>query len=124
MGGISRQWVNAVVNGRTRELTLGYRRERRDTLKNESMLFAVPCIFEGGKAQKHVVRLTGLSMVDFDHLEELKDGRIEELKSSIASDCGYETGRMPCQHPSCERWKQLRVLAAADFMYIMCIGKS
>ena len=32
------------------------------------MLFAVPCIFEGGKAQKHVVRLTGMSMVDFDHV--------------------------------------------------------
>ena len=53
---------------RTRELTAGYRRQRLDALKNESMLFAVPCIFEGGKAQKHVVRLTGMSMVDFDHV--------------------------------------------------------
>ena len=53
---------------RTRELTAGYRRQRLDALKNESMLFAVPCIFEGGKAQKHVVRLTGKSMVDFDHV--------------------------------------------------------
>ena len=53
---------------RTRELTAGYRRQRLDALKNESMLFAAPCIFEGGKAQKHVVRLTGLSMVDFDHI--------------------------------------------------------
>ena len=53
---------------RTRELTAGYRRQRIDALKNESMLFAVPCIFEGGKAQKNVVRLTGVSMVDFDHI--------------------------------------------------------
>ena len=53
---------------RTRELTAGYRRQKLDALKNESMLFAVPCIFEGGKAQKHVVRLTGMSMVDFDHV--------------------------------------------------------
>ena len=55
-------------DGRTRELTAGYRRQKIDALKNESMLFAVPCIFEGGKAQKHVVRLTGMSMVDFDHV--------------------------------------------------------
>jgi hypothetical protein len=53
---------------RTRELTLGFRQHRLDSLKNESMLFAVPCIFEGGKAQKHVVRLTGVAMVDFDHI--------------------------------------------------------
>ena len=43
---------------RTRELTTGYRQQHLDALKNESMLFAVPCIFEGGKAQKQVVRLT------------------------------------------------------------------
>ena len=35
---------------RTRELTEGYRRQKLDVLKNESMLFAVPCIFEGGNA--------------------------------------------------------------------------
>ena len=58
---------------RTRELTSGYRRQRLDALKNESMLFAVPCVFEGGKAQKHVVRLTGLSLVDFDHVDPSPD---------------------------------------------------
>ena len=56
---------------RTRELTEGYRLHRLDSLKNESMLFAVPCVFEGGKAQKHVVRLTGVAMVDFDHIDPL-----------------------------------------------------
>ena len=68
---------------RTRELTAGYRRQRLDALKNESMLFAVPCIFEGGKAQKHVVRLTGMSMVDFDHADQLK---IENGKLKIMAD--------------------------------------
>ena len=69
---------------RTRELTAGYRRQRLDALKNESMLFAVPCIFEGGKAQKHVVRLTGMSMVDFDHVvsEELRV-KSEEFATAI-----------------------------------------
>ena len=59
---------------RTRELTEGYRQQKQEHLKNESMLFAVPCIFEGGKAQKHVVRLTGMAMVDMDHIanEELR----------------------------------------------------
>ena len=68
---------------RTKELTAGYRRQRLDALKNESMLFAVPCIFEGGKAQKHVVRLTGMSMVDFDHADQLK---IENGKLKIMAD--------------------------------------
>ena len=75
---------------RTRELTAGYRRQRLDALKNESMLFAVPCIFEGGKAQKNVVRLTGMSMVDFDHVagdESLsKDSRILRSSSAFASE--------------------------------------
>ena len=68
---------------RTRELTAGYRRQRLDALKNESMLFAVPCIFEGGKAQKHVVRLTGMSMVDFDHVISEK-GKVNSEKFASA----------------------------------------
>ena len=71
---------------RTRELTEGYRQDRQDSLKNESMLFAVPCIFEGGKAQKHVVRLTGMAMVDIDKIETLKNGKMEGLKSLIMAD--------------------------------------
>ena len=70
-------------DGRTRELTLGFRQHRLDSLKNESMLFAVPCVFEGGKAQKHVVRLTGVSMVDFDHADQLT---IENGKQKIIAD--------------------------------------
>lgn len=70
-------------DGRTRELTLGFRQHRLDSLKNESMLFAVPCIFEGGKAQKNVVRLTGVSMVDFDHADQLT---IENGKQKIIAD--------------------------------------
>ena len=68
---------------RTRELTAGYRRQRLDALKNESMLFAVPCIFEGGKAQKNVVRLTGMSMVDFDHVVSEK-GKVNSEKFASA----------------------------------------
>ena len=55
-------------DARTKELTIGYRQQKRELLKNESMLFAVPCIFEGGKSNGDVVRLTGVGMVDFDHV--------------------------------------------------------
>ena len=68
---------------RIRELTEGYQLHRLDSLKNESMLFAVPCVFEGGKAQKHVVRLTGVAMVDFDHADQLI---IENGKLKIQTD--------------------------------------
>ena len=68
---------------RTRELTLGFRQHRLDSLKNESMLFAVPCVFVGGKAQKNVARLTGVSMVDFDHADQLT---IENGKQKIIAD--------------------------------------
>ena len=74
---------------RTRELTEGYRQHRLDSLKNESMLFAVPCVFRGGKAQKHVVRLTGLAMVDFDHIDPTTTGAgncCAELKKTIRDD--------------------------------------
>ena len=74
---------------RTRELTEGYRQHWLDSLKNESMLFAVPCVFRGGKAQKHVVRLTGLAMVDFDHIDPTTTGAgncCAELKNTIRDD--------------------------------------
>ena len=77
---------------RTRELTEGYRQQKQEHLKNESMLFAVPCIFEGGKAQKHVVRLTGMAMVDMDHIanEELRIKK-EELKADPHTLLCYTT---------------------------------
>ena len=71
-------------DGRTRELTLGFRQHHLDSLKNESMLFAVPCVFVGGKAQKNVARLTGVSMVDFDHvLSEKLRVKSEELATAM-----------------------------------------
>ena len=69
---------------RTKELTIGYRQQKRDLLKNESMLFAVPCIFEGGKSNGDVVRLTGFSLVDFDHAGE--NEKIQKLKNEICAD--------------------------------------
>ena len=44
-----------------------YRQTGSKTFKNESQLFAVPCLFEGGKGRSNIRQLTGMSLVDFDH---------------------------------------------------------
>ena len=48
--------------------TRSYRQTGSKTFKNESQLFAVPCLFEGGKGRSNIRQLTGLSLVDFDHV--------------------------------------------------------
>lgn len=47
--------------------TRSYRQTGSKTFKNESQLFAVPCLFEGGKGRSDIRQLTGMSLVDFDH---------------------------------------------------------
>ena len=48
--------------------TRSYRQTGSKTFKNESLLFAVPCLFEGGKGRSNIRQLTGMSLVDFDHV--------------------------------------------------------
>lgn len=48
--------------------TRSYRQTGSKTFKNESQLFAVPCLFEGGKGRSNIRQLTGMSLVDFDHV--------------------------------------------------------
>ena len=45
-----------------------YRAKRQKELKMMTPLFAVAAVMEGGKAIKHVKRLTGLTLVDLDEL--------------------------------------------------------
>ena len=49
--------------------TQSYRQTGNKTFKAECPLFAVACHFEGGKAKENITGLTGLSLVDFDHIE-------------------------------------------------------
>ena len=51
-----------------KSFTASYRQTGSKTFKAECPLFAVACRFEGGKAQDNVCELTGLSLVDFDHI--------------------------------------------------------
>ena len=48
--------------------TRSYRQTGSKTFKNESQLFSVACLFEGGKGRSNIRQLTGMSLVDFDHI--------------------------------------------------------
>ena len=73
--------------------TRSYRQTGSKTFKNESQLFAVPCLFEGGKGRSNIRQLTGMSLVDFDHVFPI-DGTaaqadttaLQELKAKIIAD--------------------------------------
>ncbi len=54
--------------------TLSYRQTGNKTFKHESPLFAVACRFEGGKGKENIRGLTGISLVDFDHIVPHTDG--------------------------------------------------
>ena len=48
--------------------TRSYRQTGSKTFKNESQLFSVACLFDGGKGRSNIRQLTGMSLVDFDHV--------------------------------------------------------
>ena len=73
--------------------TRSYRQTGSKTFKNESQLFAVPCLFEGGKGRGNIRQLTGMSLVDFDHVfptddtaDKADSHALQELKSKIITD--------------------------------------
>ncbi len=75
-------------------LTQSYRQTGSKSIKQECPLFAVAVVFEGGKGQEHIRGLTGLSLVDFDHVLSRTDftdstdaaKALNELKSKIIAD--------------------------------------
>lgn len=73
--------------------TRSYRQTGSKTFKNESQLFAVPCLFEGGKGRSNIRQLTGMSLVDFDHVSPTdgtdntdNSNALHELKAKIIAD--------------------------------------
>ena len=56
-----------------------YRQTGNKQFKLECPLFAVAVLFEGGKGQENIKQLTGLSLVDFDHI-------IESYTNSLANN--------------------------------------
>ena len=74
---------------RLESLTKAYRQTGSKHIKMETPLFAVACFFDGGKGKEHIKGLTGLSMVDFDHISPsgpLKEEELSALRSKIADD--------------------------------------
>ena len=63
--------------------TLGYRSCGVQSVKQQCPLFAVACRFSGGKAMANVISLTGLSLVDIDHVEP---ERMAGLRALIVAD--------------------------------------
>ena len=73
--------------------TRSYRQTGSKTFKNESQLFAVPCLFEGGKGRSNIRQLTGMSLVDFDHVfptdgtaDKADTTALHELKAKIIAN--------------------------------------
>ena len=115
--------------------TTSYRHTGSKTFKHEAPLFAVPVIFEGGKGRENVRLLTGLSLVDFDHVlreegsvkneesdsSESEEGRTksEESDSSESNTPNYNTYEQ-AQSPNKNRLQQLKALAMADPHTVMC----
>ncbi len=73
--------------------TQSYRQTGSKTFKNESQLFSVACLFEGGKGRSNVRQLTGMSLVDFDHVFPTDSAdntdcskALQELKEKIMAD--------------------------------------
>ena len=74
---------------RLESLTKAYRQTGSKHIKMETPLFAVACFFDGGKGKENIKGLTGLSMVDFDHISPsgpLKEEELSALRSKIAGD--------------------------------------
>ena len=55
-------------DAKLKTFTVSYRQTGSKTFKTECPLFAVACRFEGGKGRSNIRQLTGLSLVDFDHI--------------------------------------------------------
>ena len=73
--------------------TRSYRQTGSKTFKNESQLFSVACLFEGGKGRSNIGQLTGMSLVDFDHVFPTdstdstdNSNALRELKAKIIAD--------------------------------------
>ena len=64
--------------------TQSYRQTGSKTFKRECPLFAVACLFEGGKGKEQITGLTGLSLVDFDHIVPNTASSPEETAKALA----------------------------------------
>ncbi len=118
-----------------RSITERYRQSGAKAVKEDSPLFAVACLFEGGKSDKHVTGLTGLTMVDVDGVEP---ETVEELRAKANADahtlfsyktisnrglrivCAYEPGTE--QGLDAQKKEYAAVFAACNDYYERLLG--
>lgn len=65
------------------QITALYRKDGSKTIKGESPLFAVAATFSGGKAREHIAAMTGLSLVDLDHVPP---ERLDAIRRAAVAD--------------------------------------
>lgn len=70
-------------DNRLQSLTEAYRSTGTKTFKESCPMFAVACTFNGGKARRNVSALTGLAIVDIDHVAEAD---VATMKEKAAAD--------------------------------------
>ncbi len=71
--------------------TAAHRNDPQAGHKSACPLFAVAAIMEGGKSERHIVEMTGVSMVDVDHISQHTDSpgacdRVAELFQRLITD--------------------------------------
>ncbi|MDO4161211.1 MAG: BT4734/BF3469 family protein [Prevotellaceae bacterium] len=71
------------TDDRLKCLTESFRSSSDKSVKASTPVFAVACLFSGGKQQKNVTSLTGMSMVDCDHVTE---GLLQEIVTKARDD--------------------------------------
>ena len=65
------------------QITALYRKDGSKTIKEESPLFAVAATFSGGKSKGDITEMTGLSLVDLDHVPV---ERLAEIRAKAIAD--------------------------------------
>ena len=66
------------------ELTKRYRITHQREYKSQCYCFSVTCVFQGGKAKKDIIEVTGIGFSDFDHVPKEK---LAELCAKLREDC-------------------------------------
>ena len=65
------------------ELTKRYRITHQREYKSQCYCFSVTCVFQGGKAKKDIIEVTGVGFSDFDHVPKEK---LAELCAKLRED--------------------------------------
>ena len=80
------------TDARLAQLTTQYRTFGSDSVKEQSPLFGVAALFEDGKSEQDITGVTGLSMVDIDHVEpELLPAIRQQVEADTHTLLAYTT---------------------------------